>query len=68
MTVIHVQVKLSCEITLRAEEMACERRWLVVLEATRHTRIYVASFPGPQPASRRLQYGKAGEGLVHFLT
>ena len=28
----------------------------------------LASFPGPRPASRRLQYGKAGEGLVHFLT
>ena len=28
----------------------------------------VASFPGPRPAFRRLQYGKAGEGLVHFLT
>ena len=28
----------------------------------------LASFPGPCPASRRLQYGKAGEGLVHFLT
>ena len=28
----------------------------------------VASFPGPCPACRRLQYGKAGEGLVHFLT
>ena len=25
-------------------------------------------FPGPRPASRHLQYGKAGEGLVHFLT
>ena len=29
---------------------------------------FVASFPGPRPASHRLQYGKAGEGLVHFLT
>ena len=28
----------------------------------------LASFPGPRPASRHLQYGKAGEGLVHFLT
>ena len=28
----------------------------------------LASFPGPRPAFRRLQYGKAGEGLVHFLT
>ena len=28
----------------------------------------LASFPGPRPASCRLQYGKAGEGLVHFLT
>ena len=28
----------------------------------------LASFPGPRPASRCLQYGKAGEGLVHFLT
>ena len=28
----------------------------------------LASFPGPRPASHRLQYGKAGEGLVHFLT
>ena len=28
----------------------------------------LASFPGPCPASRCLQYGKAGEGLVHFLT
>ena len=26
----------------------------------------LASFPGSRPASRRLQYGKAGEGLVHF--
>ena len=25
-------------------------------------------FPGPRPASHHLQYGKAGEGLVHFLT
>ena len=30
--------------------------------------IRLASFPGPRPAFRRLQYGKAGEGLVHFLT
>ena len=29
---------------------------------------HIASFPGPRPASRRMQYGKAGEGLVHFLT
>ena len=28
----------------------------------------LASFPGPRPASCRLQYGKAGEGRVHFLT
>ena len=28
----------------------------------------IALFPGPCPASRRLQYGKAGEGLVHFFT
>ena len=27
----------------------------------------LASFPGPRPASRHLQYSKAGEGLVHFL-
>ena len=26
----------------------------------------IASFPGPHPASRRLQYSKVGEGLVHF--
>ena len=30
--------------------------------------VLVALFPGPRPASRRLQYGIAGEGLVHFLT
>ena len=30
--------------------------------------VNVASFPGPRPASRHLQYGKAREGLVHFLT
>ena len=30
--------------------------------------IFIASFPGPRPASHHLQYGKAGEGLVHFLT
>ena len=29
--------------------------------------IELASFPGPRPASRHLQYGLAGEGLVHFL-
>ena len=28
----------------------------------------LALFPGPRPTSHRLQYGKAGEGLVHFLT
>ena len=30
--------------------------------------VLLASFPGPRPASRRLQHGKVGEGLVHFLT
>ena len=30
--------------------------------------IWVASFPGLHPGSRRLQYGKVGEGLVHFIT
>ena len=30
--------------------------------------VFIASFPGPCPASHRFQYGKAGEGLVHFLT
>ena len=30
--------------------------------------IQLASFPGPCPAFRRLQYRKAGEGQVHFLT
>ena len=29
--------------------------------------LQLASFPGPRPASRRLQYGKVGEGLVRFL-
>ena len=33
----------------------------------RGTADQIASFPGPHPASRRLQYGKAREGLVHFL-
>ena len=28
----------------------------------------LASSPGPRPASRPLQYGEAGEGLIHFLT
>ena len=31
------------------------------------SRFMLASFPGPRPASHHLQYGKAGEGLVHFL-
>ena len=30
--------------------------------------VSLASFPGPRPASHHLQYGKVGEGLVHFLT
>ena len=30
--------------------------------------LQLASFPGPRPASCRLQYGKVGEGLVRFLT
>ena len=29
--------------------------------------LQLASFPGPRPASRRLQYDKVGEGLVRFL-
>ena len=31
-------------------------------------RVWLASFPGPCPASHHLQYSKVGEGLVHFLT
>ena len=30
--------------------------------------LHTGAFPRPHPASRRLQYGKQGEGLVHFLT
>ena len=30
--------------------------------------LQLVSFPSPHPASRRLQYGKVGESLVHFLT
>ena len=30
--------------------------------------LHTGAFPRPRPASRCLQYGKPGEGLVHFLT
>ena len=40
---------------------------LIVHKSQKFSTVCWVIFPGPRPASRRLQYGKAGEGLVHFL-
>ena len=37
-------------------------------EMKQEVRSHSSLVPRPRPASHRLQYSKAGEGLVHFLT
>ena len=64
----YINLKIYLNLVIHEQSKNYCGHLLITVDISPKNRPRLASFPGRRPASRRLQYGKVGEDLVHFLT